>query len=105
VPIGLNDLSWHSQSVRRTSLQESNLEPGKVTCVCGRKLEDAAVYVYRSHTVRWLFHRCECGAEWTEHQTDIDPADPVSSDEVIEVHARLAKFEGSISELPQQHSR
>ncbi|HWO45107.1 MAG TPA: hypothetical protein VNO87_05895 [Methylomirabilota bacterium] len=33
------------------------------------------------------------------HQTDIDPMDPVSSDEVIEVHARLAKFEGSISEL------
>jgi hypothetical protein len=46
-----------------------------------------------------LFHRCECGAEWTEHQTDIDPTDPVSSDEVIEVHKRLAKFEGSIAEL------
>jgi hypothetical protein len=25
--------------------------------------------------------------------------DPVSSDEVIEVHAHMAKFEGSISEL------
>jgi hypothetical protein len=25
--------------------------------------------------------------------------DPVSSDEVIEVHKRLAKFEGSISDL------
>jgi len=37
------------------------------------------------------FGRCQC--------SDIDPMDPVSSDEVIEVHARLAKFEGSISEL------
>jgi hypothetical protein len=42
--------------------------------------------------------------EWTEHQTDIDPTDPVSSDEVIAVHIRLAKFEGSISELLQHPS-
>jgi hypothetical protein len=85
-------------------VQESNLEPEKGTCVCGRKLEDAVVHVYRSHTDRCLFHRCGCGAEWTEHQTDIDPTEPVSSEEVIEVHTRLAKFEGSISELLQQHS-
>jgi len=32
---------------------------------------------------------------------DIDPADPVSSDEVIEVHKQLAQFEGSIAELIQ----
>jgi hypothetical protein len=49
-----------------------------------------------------MFHRCECGVEWTEHHVDIDPTDPVSSDEVIEVHSRLAKFEGSIAELLQQ---
>ena len=83
-------------------MQESSLEPGKSVCVCGRKLEDAEVHVYRSHTDRCLFYRCECGAEWTEHQIDIDPTDPVSSDEVIEVHTRLAKFEGSIYELLQQ---
>jgi hypothetical protein len=41
--------------------------------------------------------------EWTVHQMDIDPTDPVTSDEVIEVHKRLAKFEGSIAELLQQH--
>ncbi len=80
-------------------MQKSNLEPGKGKCACGRKRKDAAVYVYRSHTDRCLLHRCQCGAEWTEHQTDIDPMDRVSSDEVIEVHARLAKFEDSISEL------
>lgn len=85
-------------------MQESKLEPGKGKCVCGRKLKDAAVYPYRSHTDRCLFYRCECGAEWTEHQTGIDPTDPISSDEVIEVHTRLAMFEGSISELLQQLS-
>ena len=85
-------------------MQESNLEPGKGICVCGRNLEDADVYVYRSHTDRCLFHRCECGAEWTKHQTNIDPTDPISSDEVIDVHTRLAKFEGSISELLQPPS-
>ena len=80
-------------------MQKSKLEPEKGRCVCGRKIKDAAVYVYRSHTDRYLFHRCECGSEWTVHQTDVDPAEPVSSDEVIEVHKRLAKFEGSIEEL------
>lgn len=62
------------------------------------------VHIYRSHTDRYLFHLCECGAEWTEHQADIDPTDPVSSDEIIEVHTRLAEFEGSIVELLQQLS-
>jgi hypothetical protein len=68
-------------------------------CSCGRWLAAAAMYSYRSRSDRYVFHRCECGNEWTEHQTDIDPTDPVSSDEVIEVHTRLAKFAGSISEL------
>jgi len=85
-------------------VQLSKLESGKDKCVCGRKLDDAVVFVYRSHADLCLLHRCECGVEWTEHQTDIDPADPVSSDEVIEVHMRLAKFEGSISELLRQRS-
>ncbi len=84
--------------MRRTS----NLEPAKGRCVCGRKLQDAAVYVYRSHIDRYIFRICECGTESTEHQTDIDQTDPVSSDEIIEVHARLAKFDGPISELLQQ---
>lgn len=84
-------------------MQKPKLEPDKDNCTCGRRLKDASIYIYRSHTDRYLFHRCECGAEWTEHQTDIDPTDPVSSDEVIEVHKRLAKFEGSISELLERH--
>jgi hypothetical protein len=89
---------------RTTSLQKSKVEPDKGKCACGRRKKDAAVYTYRSRTDRFLFHRCECGSEWTEHRTDIDPLDPVSSDEVIEVHKRLAKFEGSIAELLESHS-
>ena len=85
-------------------MQRSKLEPDKGKCACGRRLKDASVYLYRSRTDRYVFHRCECGTEWTEHQTDIDPAEPVSSDEVIEVHKRLAKFEGSIAELLEKHS-
>jgi hypothetical protein len=84
-------------------LQRSRLESDKGKCVCGRRLKDAAIYTYRSHTDRFLFHRCECGTEWTEHQTDIDPREPVTSDEVIEVHRQLSKFEGSIAELLQAH--
>jgi hypothetical protein len=85
-------------------LQRSKLESEKGKCTCGRRLKDAAIYTYRSRTDRYLFHRCECGSEWTEHRTDVDPTDPVSSDEVLEVHSRLAKFEGSIAELLEQHS-
>jgi hypothetical protein len=93
-----------SLEVRSRSLQKSNSEPAIGICVCGRKLDEADVYVYRSHTDRCLFHRCACGVEWTEHQTGIDPTDPVSSDEVIAVHICLTTFEGSISELLLHHS-
>ena len=85
-------------------MQRSRLEPDKGKCACGRRLKDAAIFTYRSRTDRFLFHRCVCGTEWTEHQTDIDPMDPVTSDEVIEVHRQLATFEGSIAELLQPHS-
>ena len=85
-------------------MQRSKLESDKGKCACGRRLKDAAVYTYRSHTDRWLFHRCECGTEWTVRLVDVDPTDPVSSDEVIEVHRQLAKFEGSIAELLQPHA-
>lgn len=84
-------------------MQRAKLEPDKGKCVCGRRLKDAAIYTYRSRSDRFLFHRCECGTEWTEHLADIDPTDPVTSDEVIEVHKQLAKFEGSIAELLHQH--
>jgi hypothetical protein len=68
-------------------------------CRCGRRLADATIYSYRSGTDRFLFHRCECGNEWTEHETDIDPTEPVNSDEVIAVHIHMANFEGPITEL------
>ena len=96
---------WHLHCTLRpgpsTAVQRSSRKPGKGRCACGRRLDDAAVYVYRSRLDRYLFRRCECGAEWTEHQIGVDPRDPVSSDEVIEVHSRLAAFDGPISELLQ----
>ena len=84
-------------------MQRSKPEPEKGNkCACGRRLKDASVFIYRSHGDRYHFHRCECGMEWTVHQQDINPQDPVTSDEIIEVHKQLAKFEGSIAELLQQ---
>lgn len=85
-------------------MQGSNLELESDRCTCGRKLSSAVVYMYRSHSDRYLFHRCECGTEWTEHLTDIDPTEAVSSDEVIEVHTRLANFDSTISDLIYPHS-
>jgi hypothetical protein len=84
-------------------MRKSRLQPeSRGHCACGRKLTAAVVYFYRSQTDTCVYHRCECGAEWTEHRAEIDRTDPISSDEVIEVHTRLATFEGSMWELFQQ---
>jgi hypothetical protein len=37
--------------------------------------------------------------EWTEHHASVDPSEPISSDEVLEVHEHLARFDGPISQL------
>ncbi|MFI5283024.1 MAG: hypothetical protein ACHQ0J_07830 [Candidatus Dormibacterales bacterium] len=84
-------------------MQRAKPEPEDGKCKCGRPRHDASIYTYRSAADRYVFHRCECGTEWTEHLADVDPTEPVSSDEVIEVHKRLAQFEGSIAELIEKH--
>jgi hypothetical protein len=68
-------------------------------CACGREPNLAAVTSYRSINGTYLFHRCECGMEWTEHVTSVDQTQAVTGDEVIDVHAHLKAFHGSIREL------
>src|SRR5258708_13226597 len=85
---------------RTTSLQRSKVEPDKGKCACGRRKKDAAVYTYRSRTDRFLFHRCESGSEGTEHRTDIDPLDPVSSHKGLQLHKPLPQFQRSLPHPP-----
>ena len=80
-------------------MQRRKPEPEKSECACGRSRADAALNVYRSPHGRFIFYRCECGNEWTEHQASVDRSEPISSDEVLEVHESLARFEGPISQL------
>ena len=80
-------------------MQRRKPEPEKARCDCGRALADASTNVYRSIKGRFIFHRCECGTEWTEHQASVDRSQPISSDEVLEVHERLARFDGPINQL------
>jgi len=80
-------------------MQRRKPEPETARCDCGRALADASTNVFRSHNGRFIFHRCECGAEWTEHQASVDPSEPISSDEVLEVHECLHRFDGPISQL------
>jgi hypothetical protein len=47
----------------------------------------------------YVYHRCKCGAEWTESRQGVDRSQPVSSDEVIEVHRFLDGFEGPLPKL------
>src|SRR5438132_13783994 len=67
---------------RFTSVHRSKLESDKGKCACGRRMKEATVFTYRSHTDRFLFHRCECCSEWTDHLTYIEQTDPVTSDEL-----------------------
>lgn len=68
-------------------------------CACGRPRSEARITVYRSLAARFEFHRCPCGDEWTVEQGTADRSQPISSDEVLEVHLRLHRFEGTLTEL------
>jgi hypothetical protein len=85
-------------------LEKRKLGPDVGKCVCERELQDAFSCAYSSNSQKRVLHRCMCGFEWTARFSAINPADPISSDGVIEVHVRLAKFEGSFSELLNQLS-
>ena len=54
---------------------------------------------YRSQLGSYRYHRCDCGTEWTERIPHVDRSEPVSGDEVLDVHLGLAKFNGRLTEL------
>ena len=83
-------------------MQKRKLERDILRCRCGRELKAAAVATYRSHESRYVFHRCECGLEWTEQFTDVDRSSPITGDELLAVHKVLRAFEGSLPDLLQQ---
>jgi hypothetical protein len=61
--------------------------------------------VHHSHSAVYVYHRCECGAEWTETRPSVDRSQPVSGDEVIEVHRFLDSFEGPLPTLIESESK
>jgi hypothetical protein len=83
-------------------VKDSRRDGGYEDCPCGRKLRDAAVHSYQSSSDRYLFFRCLCGNEWTERLPNVDRSSPISSDEVIEVHAVLSRPDLSLPSLLQQ---
>ena len=83
-------------------MQQSQSKPEpepEPACVCGRERSEAVAAVYRSYAAEFVFRRCPCGLEWTERHDLPDRSEPVSTDEVIEVHQCLVAFEGPLSEL------
>lgn len=83
-------------------MQKRKLERESLTCRCGRELNAVAVNVYRSQGSRYVFHRCECGLEWTEQFEDVDRSEPITGDELLTVHEVLRAYEGSLPDLLQQ---
>lgn len=83
-------------------MQKPKKEPEVRDCTCGRSVTEAAVSTYRSHSVLFTFHRCECGLEWTERFSDVDRNEPISGDELLAVHQVLLSYEGSLPDLLQQ---
>ncbi len=80
-------------------MQKSKLGPESFACACGRRRDAAASYIHQSNVATYVYHRCECGAEWTESHPCVDRSEPVSTDEVLEVHQSLLTFEGSLRDL------
>lgn len=80
-------------------MQKPKLEPEPSVCACGRRRDAAASYIHQSGVATYVYRRCECGAEWTESRPGVDHREPVSMDEVLEVHTALARFEGDLRVL------
>jgi hypothetical protein len=80
-------------------LQKPKLGPESSVCACGRRRDAASSFVHQSNVATYVYRRCECGAEWTESRPSLDRTEPVSIDEVLEVHVSLLAFEGSLREL------
>ena len=80
-------------------MQKPQLGPDPSVCACGRRRDAAASYVHQSSVATYVYHRCECGAEWTERHPSPDRSEPISTDEVLEVHTSLLQFEGSLRDL------
>ena len=69
-------------------------------CSCGRPTEQASWVVQRINETRYTYFRCECGKEWTKVELDDHKQnDPITSGEVIAVHERLLRFEGTLKDL------
>ena len=84
-------------------MQKRKLERETLICRCGRELKAAAANTYRSPLgVRFVFHRCECGLEWTEQFQDVDRSEPITGDELLTVHEVLVAYEGTLPGLLQQ---
>lgn len=68
-------------------------------CECGRPDCTARVANYRTNSGSYRYHRSDCGSEWTERLIDVDPSEPVSGEEVLDVHLLLAGFDGRLTDL------
>src|SRR5260370_15002579 len=69
-------------------------------CSCGRPMAQAHSVVQRIDGTRYTHFRCECGKEWTKVNANLPRQnEPVTSDEVLDVHVALAKFEGTLRDL------
>ena len=80
-------------------MQKPKSGPEPSVCACGRRRDAAASFVHQSSLATYVYHRCECGAEWTESRPGVDRSQPVSTDEVLEVHQSLLDFEGTLRDL------
>ena len=82
-------------------MHNTQLHPTSGRCACGRDRTDATATTLRSVTGTYVFRRCVCGLEWTEHGAGRVPSDVHSSVDVAEVHAQFKAFHWSVSEEPR----
>jgi hypothetical protein len=73
-------------------------------CGCGRDPQETAVTSFRSISGTYLFHRCPCGIEWTEHVAAPELPSSTHGPAVREFHEHVHAFHGAMREAPRPHA-
>ena len=88
-----------SRGKEGTAVGSSNQGVDGDRCRCGRWPGSHRVVSYRGSSASYRYHRCDCGKEWTERVARIDRAQPITGDEVLDVHLALARLDFCLSDV------
>jgi hypothetical protein len=88
-----------SKSKEGTAVGSSNQSLDGDHCRCDRAEASHRVVSYRGSRASYRYHRCDCGEEWTERLSRIDRAEPITGDELLDIHLTLARSDLVLTDM------